>query len=247
MGKDRFTSVALISLSLLLVAGSIFFLFAIEPERERATSDDGIVTIEGYTRESQAFAIETLSPAEGSVFVGNEYLIKPAEIILESPATLSFVVHPTTEAVSQTLYRFDEDFDMWEVVSPIVQQDLNRITVEVDRLGLFSLGKARSMVSANFLADRDELISMAPDNTVGFELATAIQEDGHLIKLENETSIGGCAGIVEHGSGVEQSQIERDARLYINDVETQVVLVFSARWFVNELGGCGEGVYLEAK
>ena len=221
---------------------SVAFLFVLEPEQTRVQSLDQVVTITGLTRASQPFTVKAQESAGGAVLTGPLYLIGPSQIVLENPATIAFDISSRENAPELVIYRYDEALMMWELIESVVQRTDQTIVIEVDRFGSFSLGVLPDIEALNFFSTYDELISMAPENAVGYEQAVGFNVgDDPVIKISNTERVGGCGGLLTQGNREEQSLIQNDVRVLLDDVQTLVTFSFVARWFVSDLGGCPEG------
>lgn len=230
-----------------IIAGTLFVLFVPVPERDSKASVDGRVAIEGVARESQPFEIVVGDPAGGEVLTGNIYRIEPSATVLDVPAQVTFHLEQIEDPSRALVYWFDPALEMWTAAGPILSQTESSIMFQADRLGSFSLGRTVDLDMPEFLTIFDELLESAPENTVGFETAVGYRDNsGPVILIPNSREIGGCGGIIQKGNRTERAVREEQTRIFIDDVETLVDLVFVARWFVNGIHGCAEGERLES-
>lgn len=216
----------------MIVTTSFIVSFSFFPERAQFVSADKILTVSGLARESQNISIETVAPYL--------YRVLPESGVLESPLMLTFDL--TTDAGrdhSVSVYWFDPDIYMWSSISEVIVPEELSVSVERYELGLFAVLEAVDVEAPNFLTEFDELLTMAPKTAVGFRMDVGVRsQDGSLVLIPGSTQFGGCGGAIGNGNMKERSQREKSARVYVNDVETEVEFVFSALWYVSDNGGC---------
>lgn len=230
MKRSYFFTVLLIAIAVI----SIIVLIIKIPEESSVVSQDGLVTVSGLARQSQQFIISTPVAKESNILFGSVYKIEPSMIALEEPATISWIIKNAQPDLGVQLYYFDQDLEMWTMVNRVIDRADGLMVVEVDQLGFFTLGTNTPLLD---LPDFDDqllsIIELAPENTVGYEMAVAYDYGlGPLIQI-SETVIGGCGGVVEIGNSEEISQVEYLSYSII------------ARWFVSDLAGCDLGKNLE--
>ena len=178
---------------------------------------------------------------------GAVYQIEPSAIVLDRPATLRFDLSGFDNAQNLAVYKFDADFEMWQVQIPVTQRQENSLSVEVDQLGQFSLGEVVWVDAPSFISTVDQLFEMAPDDAVGFKIAVGFaKNDDPVIRLDDQTVVGGCAGVIQNGESEEQTLLRKPVQVFVNDVQTQVEFIFTARWFVTGDGGCVGDQILQA-
>ncbi|MFH1632365.1 MAG: hypothetical protein ABIA47_05125 [bacterium] len=230
---------------IIIVALSIALIFAVDPEQTLVTSPDGVLTVEGVARITQPFQIDLTDPAGGDVLFGSVYDVDPG-VYLDEPATLTFTLSDFESPDNIVVYRYDSSLMMWERMNREVERSAELIAIEADTLGRFSLGRMPEVEAPNFLTSYDDLIGMAPEGAVGFEMATGfVINNGPKIKLSDSDATGGCGGIVGQGNSQEVSRVEQEAVVLFDDAQTQVTFIFTARWFVSDAGGCGSSRGLE--
>ncbi|MFH1712277.1 MAG: hypothetical protein ABH846_03525 [Patescibacteria group bacterium] len=241
----KISSIITVIIALIIIGLSAFLIFSREPEETMVQSSDGIVEITGLARESQPITIETLDPIEGDRLFGPLYKIEPSTIVLENPVTIFFDIAAQENQDDLVVYQFDESAKMWEQVEPIVSFE-DDLIIAANQLGTFAVGKYFTIDAPNFLTLYDELLTMAPEKAVGFELVTGFATaDEPLVKISKTEQTGGCGGLLQSGNREEKSLIQHEARVLVDDVETFVEFSFVARWFVNDVEGCSEGEDLE--
>lgn len=223
-----------ILLIIILTVVSVAFCFIREPEYFVVQSADGVVEIEGLARESQDVNIEVL---------GNYlYQIEPSVGLLDQPATITFDVSQAQFNFTIAVYKYNESLLMWEAVSSGVDPSVEEIVIDQLQLGTYTIKQYVTIDVPDFLDTFAEILKMAPANAIGYELATGfVASDGSVIRLSEKTQLGGCDGLVSHGNREEISQLERRARVYINDVEQEVKFLIIGRWFIDEISGCESG------
>lgn len=228
----------LILVAFVLVAlATGFVMFSPEPELTRVGSNDEMIFVSGYSRSALPFTIAVEPGADNSVLRGSRYQIEPSGITLERPATIRMMFTGLTpllskegqgEVLNLLPYRFDDLLQMWEEVAPITDRTETYLEVETKQLGNFSLGLAPAADQPNFNSAYQQLLTMAPAGTVGYEIATGYQalETDPIIRLIDGTEIGGCGGVVGQGNREERSRIAVGNFIYL------------ARWFVSDLHTC---------
>lgn len=239
-------SILLSVIIMIVVVISVGYLFVIDPEQQTVSSLDGRVTVSGLTRESQSFSVEA-SEGLGGTLVGPVYEIQPADAFLEEPVTVTFDISDRERASELVVYRYDEDLMMWAQVEAVIVHSTDLLSIEADRLGDFSLGLPLEISSPMFLSVYDELLEMAPEGAVGYEVGVAVGADLEpRVQIPGSVQTGGCGGLLTQGNREEISIQERDLHVLLSDIDTLTRFTFVARWFVSDLGGCPEGVDLES-
>lgn len=239
-------SIFLSAIIVVVVLISVGYLFVVDPERQTVSSLDGRVTVSGLTRESQSFSIDA-SEALGGTLIGPVYEIQPADAILEEPVTVTFDISDRERASELVVYRYDNDLMMWVQAEAVIVHSADLLSVEADRLGDFSLGLPLEITSPMFLSVYDELLDMAPEGAVGYEVGVAVGSGQEpRIQIPGSVQTGGCDGLLTQGNREETSIQERDLHVLLSDIDTLTRFTFVARWFVSDLGGCPEGVDLES-
>lgn len=228
-----------IILAVLIVGISIGLFVVRDPEYTQVVSADGALTIEGLTREAQDIQIDV---------VGDYiYNISPSASAFIEPLTLTFNVAQAQFDFDIAVYKYNEDILMWEAISGAIDASAQEIVINQNVLGTYTIKEYADIDAPDFVNTYGDILLLSPDSTVGYEIALGfIAADGSVIRISENTELGGCGGIVEHGSGVEMSQLERSARVYVGDVEQQVEFLIVARWFVNGEEGCVDNQSLES-
>jgi hypothetical protein len=234
MNRDKFFSVIFVAIMLI---GTVGFVLVSEPEEMSVGSADGRVNISGVTRRTQPFSVSMGSESVKTPLLSPSYRVEPSAVTLDNPATLTFSL--PDESNGYTVYHFNETTRMWEESLPVVSYAEQKISVNADELGVFSLGEKETVTAPQFLSVYDELITMAPANAVGYETHVGYKRaDGEIVSLRGVGDAGGCGGVNGQGEGQEFSTREREANVFINDVTTPVTFVFLTRWLTSENGGC---------
>lgn len=214
------------------------FFVSRDPEYTKIVSDDGVVTIEGLVRESQDVQIHSL---------GNYlYDIYPADSVFTQPLSVTFDVSQADFTFDIAVYKYNPDVLMWEAVSAAYVPGVQQITIAQSSFGRYMIKESVDIESPDFISSYNSLLTMAPADTVGFEVAVGfITADGSIIRLPEKTQIGGCGGMFAQGNRTEMSQQEQSVRVYVNDVAETVQFFFVARWDVLDDIGCVDNVRLE--
>lgn len=219
-----------VAVVVILIAGvSVFFLGVGEPEDQMIVSDDGRVTVQGQWQSGIDVSIETI--ADG------RYLIAPTYLYSNGPLWIHFLVDDPS---SVDVFRMNDTLTMWEPTSATMSA--GEWILETERLGRFALVDRPFIDPPTFEAQFDKLMTMAPDTAVGYELAVGVLDDvGGVWRLADQTRHGGCEGVVGRGNAYERSQLEHEARVLVDDVETPIHFLFVGLWTVDE-SGCEEGL-----
>lgn len=236
MTYERLASASLV---ILIALGTVGFFIFTEPEDSHPVSSDGQLAITATARISQPLVI-TEGEALAAPLLGVSYHVTPENIQLDQPATLHFV--PPLEATSSlAVFRYQPKFMVWEEVPLTVMTD-QELAIEVSSLGTFALGEHKDIAAPEFLTAYDELRALAPDSTVGYEIAVGyrVQEDGPYVRLPALGETGGCGGQVQLGDDEVQSTISRQAQVTVDELPTTVEFVFIASWVTSSQGGCAE-------
>jgi hypothetical protein len=225
--------------SVVVVAATFFVITAQAPEVMRVTSDDTRVTVSGFARASLPFLIRDDGATAGVPLRGNIYRIEPDGLTLEQPATIQYSLDGLVQTDTVQLYQFDPDLSMWTALD-VSAREPAFLASKVDRLGRFALGDAFVVNAPTFLTTFDTLRAKAPEHTVGYQMAVGAQVNAEsaspIIKLLDQTEIGGCGGIVGAGEHEEETEIKQTLNVLVNDVETAVTFTFRARWFIGAEG-----------
>lgn len=234
----RTQSILFFFAAVLVVGASFFVLVVQDPESMRVTSDDRRVTVVGYARSSLPFLIRNQGAATGVPLRENMYRVEPDGIVLEEPAKIQMSLDGLIAADDVQIYTYDESLAMWHVTKTSNRQDAY-IETTSDQLGVFALGDPFTVNAPAFLTSFDALRSKAPVGTVGYQIAAGVraaQEGSPVIQLTDQTETGGCGGLMRTGEHPEYTESSQEARVMVNDVETDVVFVFRAEWFVDSVG-----------
>lgn len=216
-----------------------FFVVFQEPERAHVTSEDGSVRVEGLSRVTQQFTIDSLDEKGG--FFTASYEVAPSGVHLDQPAYIT-VKLPEDAPSEPYLYRYSDRLRMWESQQVTFNEGLRALELETWQLGTFAVGTKVGAVVPQFLHTIDELLELAPQNAVGYEYAIGVSlNEGPVIRVEESGGRGGCDGKSQRGNAHEWSQKEQSARILVNDVEQEVRLFFIVQWSLSG-EGCGEGV-----
>lgn len=247
MKRGAISSIILSIVIIATVLFSVAYLFIVDPEHAQVTSLDGKVTVAGLTRTSQTFSVDATEALGGGTLAGPVYHIEPSNIVLENPVTITFDTGGRERAMELIVYRYDDALQMWEEQEALTTKTDSLMALETDTLGVYSLGYALDVETPTFLSVYDELLEMAPENAVGYELAVAVGGDGEPhIQVPDTIQVGGCGGLLQQGNREELSILEKDLRVLVADVDTLTRFTFVARWFVNDLGGCAQDQNLES-
>jgi|GEM_PF-5984968 len=231
-------SAYVIFLLILIVSVTVWMFFVPVPEEVVVTSEDGLVQVEGVTRESQPFTITENSQIGGEMLENIMYHIEPSEIILDVPVAIRL----DASGVSGTpaLYRYNEDFMMWEQLKTSSLGD-GALELAVDVLGTFALGTSSPLADVGGWRF-DEIIEMAPEGTVGYEMVTGIsQGEGPVIISKHVNETGGCDGRFLVGAQEEFTALTSESNMIEGFEGTSFTLVDMAKWQIHPERGCAEG------
>lgn len=225
----------MVACGIALIAGmSALLLLREDPEYIVRASDDGIVTLTGMTRETQALAIVAGDPLTGAVFAGPTYRIGDEGVVLDADMHVTFKAR-----AGEVAYRYRADVAAWEAVDDVTFVD-GLLTFATPKLGTYALGVAETVTPPEFIATYDALRADAPENAVGYVMHVAYaRPDEPPIVLEGVGEQGGCGGAVLPGNTWATSQATRTANVLVNDVRTTVTFWFRATWSLAD-GGCAE-------
>lgn len=237
MSQEKFFSTLAVAAVIVITAG---FFIAAEPEESSITTPDGVVTITGLARQTQPLTVERMNAVRAPLF-GHAYSVKPDEVTLDEPAVVAFQVTPQDQPSIADLgiYRFHSSLQMWEPVAPVVAHTNELIAVEARQLGVFAVGIVPQFEAPVFANVYEELRTKAPADAVGYEIAVGYAESDHeILRLLSLGESGGCNGVVRVGDGESLSRQDREARVAIDGIDTQVTFTFVTRWFTSTTGGC---------
>ncbi len=217
---------------------SVLFCFVDEPEHIRVVSYDNIVEVDGFARESQDVNITVLG--------NGEYLIEPSNSTFENLMEVKFDISGNDFDNSVAIYKYNNDLMMWEAVSGAYDAYSDEIVIMQSEFGRYCVKEYVDIDLPDFVNTFDEVLSMAPENTVGYELAVGFAaDDGSIIRISEKTQLGGCDGVVENGNRQELSQLERKMRVFVDSVEQELEFLVIGRWFVNDVSECESGQVLK--
>ena len=229
----------------LLILGSVFLTFARNPERESFISPDGFVILEGDFREIQQPGISIESPVT-QLSHSSVYSISPSNIQLERPVRVVFYLPFVANPEEQQVLFYDEDLQVWQVIDSIADRSDDSITIEINKLGRFTVANISEVVVDVPERMMEELFSQAPPAAVGYRLSIGYQvEDREVIlQLPGGEDAGGCDGILQRGNGYQYSRTSDILPAKVNGVDVDIVLVGIVQWYTSSIGGCSEGEVL---
>ncbi|MEK7108152.1 MAG: hypothetical protein AAB898_00600 [Patescibacteria group bacterium] len=213
-----------------VIAGALLWLDA-EPEYRRVQSADGVVTVEGLFPSGLLVTITEDKGASGSPWtavMGSVYVIEPDDVLLPSPATVTFKTEQTNPAVAF----FDTDQGLWVPLETIVDRVLMTASVQTNHFSHWALMAPSPLISE---ADRDALIhaalDAAPSNAHAYsvDLAYATVE-GDFVLVEEGARADRCA---ENAVGRTQrvtTTTDRPATVYIKNEARSATLRAVIHW-----------------
>lgn len=215
-----------------------FVLLRTTPEYVSVTSDDGVLTVVGYARETgMTVAREAVGPRTA-------YAVTSGGVDDTLPLRLRFV-YPSgaewTSGVAADVLRYNDALAMWEPQGATRVGD--ELVLTTAHTGLFMVGVQRDVVAPDFLTAYDALRATAPAGAVGYTIAVGYAvADGPTVRLDGVGQQGGCGGAVLPGSDTAYATSTRTANVLVNDVQTTVTFTFLASWSVVPGGSCPEGM-----
>jgi hypothetical protein len=243
--SQKATHLFLSIIAAVLIIGALWFVIADEPEEVLVISEDGILSLRGVARESQPFTITQEGPRDLMGDVGVVYHVEPDEIDLEAPVTIEMRLDHLENPDRYTPHRYNLDFHVW-VTMNAEERDAYRFKTTSNRTGYISLLPYEEIDVPNFLTTQDALLELAPLGTVGFEMVSgAGEEGGPMIQTKGKVKLGGCGGQFKGGNRTETSTMRETAHVLMGDMDREIEFLFTARWQIDEGGGCEDSELLE--
>lgn len=223
----------MVACGIVLIGGmSVFLALRQDPESLYRVSDDGVVTMTGMTRETQALHITTGDALTGAVLTGSAYTIGEDGVVLDAAMQVTFKA-----ADGQIAYHYRSDLAAWEPVADVTAAD-GLLTFSTTQLGMYAVGAAETVAAPEFIATYDSLRDAAPNDAVGYVIRVSYARPGEpSVLLLDIGEQGGCGGAVLPGESQATSQEARSASVLVNDVQTSVGFTFRAMWSLAP-GGC---------
>ncbi len=225
----------IIAIILIFGISLVFLIDKNEPEHYSVVSEDGIVSIEGSVRSNIDIEIEVQEVAGSESLPWPVYFITPEKAVLESPLTLIFDVSSLEQEDPDkaVVYRYDENLMMWQNSGVILERDTSKISVEIDKLGYYTLGHEFNFEILEQKLLIDEVLALAPEGTVGYEINVGFAPvDDVMIQVPGILYSGGCFGGVHGGDRIERSMKSYTAPILLNDSMMNVEISLIAEWFV---------------
>ncbi|RMD51016.1 hypothetical protein D6827_03020 [Candidatus Parcubacteria bacterium] len=210
-----------------------FYVMTVKtPEQQRIVSDDNILSVDGF------FIGDNVSVEKIADW---QYLVTPISVMPNQTAILSFDLSSWPEEKSPpAIYYFDDQISMWELIlSPNdIRGDI--AIIQRNKLGKFAVHQYMDIKAPDFISQYDALLKMAPKNTVAYQFDTGFNAgDDFFIKIANDEQKGGCGGIFLKGNKMQKSELQNTAHVLLNDIQSEVLFVYRAIWYVGD--GCENG------
>ena len=181
--------------------------------------------------------------------VGFAYDVSPVGLALDTPFTLTIPLADLgLPSSSVQLFTFDETTAIWRASTDPVRIDGDVLTAVISSAGRYAVGLRQSVDAPAFLSTIDELVALAPKDTVAYALDVGYRlNGGPVVALAGLGESGGCGGVWREGSAAGASELSRNALVAVDDVATDVTFLFHAAWVVDNMnGGCPDTAPLTA-
>lgn len=127
----------LIVIVLLVLLGTVYFVFTVPPEERVVWSDDEMVRLE-YVAESGTY----LEITEDNTLKGVTpvYTVEPIHYIFVTPATLVFNVAEVTDPIDQLFIgELNPETSEWQILPTEYSRERNELSTQVDRVAQWAL------------------------------------------------------------------------------------------------------------
>jgi hypothetical protein len=234
-----------------VLATTLWFVVAQEPEARKVSSNDGVLTITGLSRTANDFLVSVDARATVAIpLISQVYRVAPADVPQDVPVVLSFVrssMLGTRDAT--TVYWWNSALGMWEPVQDIVADTPDILAVRVYMLGTFALGITPAVQAPTMLTAFDRLRDAAPRGTRGYRMSVAYTlPDGVPTRLIHVGERGGCGGNIGAGDDVSYSSSSVPLSVLVDDVDTAVTFTIVSEWVISgDNSDCGIAEPLRAQ
>ena len=229
---------------LLVVLGTVFFIFAKAPEDYSVTSSDSRVGLHGDFSASTQIEIETAGEISGTFTAAllPAYRFYPALERLDRPLTLTlsyqYLDLAGSDPHSLRLGFYDQEKNIWRMIPTNISLSKQTLEVSVQSLNhLFAPLLLDSVGRPDFLEEIDGLIAAAPEDAVGYELVVSYaQVPGDFVELVDYGKIGGCNGQFQFG---DQTSMTGVNRVFSAELEYAITVFWELK------DGCGPRQMIE--
>lgn len=212
------------------------------PRGDFVKSWDGKFLVEG-----RAEILDTIEITEFPMIPVDNLVLTVYEVSTEADLSEGVVLHydmrDQENVENQIFYVQDEVVEMWRPLGGEMKNGI--LSLPVFETGYYTVGGHQEVGLLDFSEDLDEILSYAPEDTVGFLVSLAYNtQDMHNTLLDDDLFVGGCGGEFKTGDSYDASRIEKPSSVFVNGEQTDVTFIFIAQWLVGE--GCGQDGRLEA-
>jgi hypothetical protein len=129
----------------LVFAGTLFVLFAQEPEQRVVYSEDGQARFEYVAENGRYLQIHSEPPFDPPLERGEnltEYWIEPADYVLVQTATLVIsYLDLDSEIAPEQLFiaEFDSETGEWQIVPTKLDREQQELSIEIEQLGRWKM------------------------------------------------------------------------------------------------------------
>ncbi|MCR4312593.1 MAG: hypothetical protein NUV56_04915 [Candidatus Uhrbacteria bacterium] len=235
-------------ISIVIAFLTIGIAFLPNPEAQTRVSADGLVTLSGLSRQSQALSLEATDDVFALPLLGPAYDVGPSGLTLDRPFTLVFALRDVGVATDELgVFRYRDDLGFWTPVVDTLMQGDDTLSIVTAWTGRYALGVRQHLETPVFLTTYDSLRAMAPRETVGYVIHVGYRmNDGPTVLLPVLSEVGGCGGMFGEGDIMLDSETLREANVLVDDVTTAVTFIFHGVWTTAAGGsGCAEDESLQ--
>lgn len=219
-----------------IIAGALLWLDA-EPESRHIQSADGTVTVEGLFPSGLSVAIAEDKGASSSPWtaaIGSIYVIEPDDVLLPSPATITFDLDRALieGGLDVAVGFFDTDQGLWIPLETVVDGALMTASAQTNHFSHWALIAPSPLIPE---VDRDLLIDAALDaaptnaHAYSIDLAYATVE-GDFVLIEEDVEADRCAENVVGRTQRVTTTIDRTATVYVNNEPRAITLRALIHW-----------------
>lgn len=219
------------------VAGALLWVDA-QPEYHRVESTDGVVTVEGLFPSDLSVAITEDKSASSSLWtaaVSKIYVIEPDDVLLPSPATITFHLNlfpiDTVDVPYMSIGYYNTDRGMWMPL-PSDRDPDGAINAKTNHFSHWALIAPSPLIPE---ADRDALIndalSAAPANAHAYSVDMAYATvEGDFVLIEEDVQADRCAETSVGRTQRVTTTTDRPAAIYVNDEARAATLRAVIHW-----------------
>ena len=146
----------------LVFLGTLFVIFAGQPEQRIAYSEDGLVRLEYVAEAGRFLEFVGTDTRQGVIELNNAltqhqtslrsvgtgqagvtpyaYTVSPNDYIFAQPATITFAIDPETAAVDQMhIGYYDQEDQEWKPLATEYDRDSSELSTQIDRVASWAL------------------------------------------------------------------------------------------------------------